>query len=262
MKLKKSLKKEYSLFTGITAFILVLTLMASVTAFAWLFESKMLGAYAPISSPESLYIGAGHSELENYRFENIRYLYFYGIDANNADQYHDYLFCVYGKGIYHYQLQLSYTTNNQFTYELYRANEYTSQPEGYCLSYTMHSDPFETYYYTMRSDEGSDPVTYTPLAGDFLNEDQVNSEFQLAKDGDTYYDLTYINGENSSYQNVNQFARPLYWQTTNAEEGNRDDVFANYYILRIKVNGRINDRETDVICISAKSVSSSGNSGD
>ena len=57
------------------------------------------------------------------------------------------------------------------------------------------------------------------------------------------------------YSHVNRFAEALYWQTDDPIQGHATDDFVVYFILRVKTNGKAsNDRETDVLCISAKSV--------
>lgn len=247
--------KIYTIFTAFTVFIAA---SVSIYVYSWFLNRKAIAGYSPISSPDSLFIAAGHSDMDNFVFENIRYLYFHGIDASGSeDKYYDYLFCVYGKGITSYRLQLAYTTNNQFRYEIFRADEHETEPsEGYYLSYEMHTVPDKTYYYTLReTDENTgDPI---PVAGNILNLKSNTGSELLAKnygDNDDYYDETY-----DGYAEVNKYGVPLYWQTDEAEKthDNPSDVskpFAHYYILRIYTpRDRVNDRETDVICISATS---------
>ena len=229
---------------------LSLTLLITST-FAWFGIIRMLAAYAPISKPESLYIGAGHRDFDpvnmmftSDHFEDIRYLYFNGIDVNEERDHYDYVFCIFGKAVTSYKLQLAYTTNNQFTYEIFRATE-SSVYSAAAVAYTTHTDPAETYYYS--------PSTGVALAGGFLNDQTVG--------GETIADNT-LHGDTSAldpagtYDNVQKYAEPLYWQTTGAEPGNYRGDFINYYILRVNLNGKtVNDRETDVICIAAKSTS-------
>ncbi len=218
----------------IVSALLVVALAMAYPTYSWFANrSSEIGAYAPIASPESLYIGAGHTDLDTGTFENIRYLYFYGIDtAGTAQDYYDYIFCVYGKGISKYRIQLAYTTNNAFTYELYHAEESQSADGDGWISYETHGETPQTYYYRVDSENPS------AIAGGFL-------------DQNTTLGLTY-----DTYESVNTYANPKYWQTSAspAESGSRTGNFVNYYVLRIRTDGRINDRETDVICISAKAV--------
>ncbi|MBR4761532.1 MAG: hypothetical protein IK086_02715 [Clostridia bacterium] len=230
----------------ITVVMLCAILILSLTANAWFAISRGLVAYAPISSPEALYIGAGHRDIVNDTFEDIRYLYFNGIDATDGKDYYDYVFCVYGKCVSGYLLQLAYTTNNQFTYEIYTAKEETVASPG-SVAYTTHTDTPQTFYYSIDTTVNSG----NPIAGRYLNGTTVNGEFIA---NSTYHTDTY-----DTYNLVDKYAEPLYWQTSAAIPGDARADFVSYYILRVCINGKsTNDRETDVICITAKS-SSVGN---
>ena len=153
--------------TGIT--LLIALAVFIVSTFAWFALQTAIMGYAPITKPEALDIGAGHRNFDTVNsvftddhFENIRYLYFNGIDVNAGHDYYDYVFCVFGSVVSGYRLQLAYTTNNQFSYEIFRASESSSYSAG-AVEYTTHTESPQTYYYTP---EGVSP---TPLAGSFLN---------------------------------------------------------------------------------------------
>ena len=231
------------LLTAGLALLIALVVFVGSTL-AWFAMQHMLAGYAPITKPEALYIGAGHrditdGEFDNEHFENIRYLYFNGIDAKAGQPYFDYVFCVFGSVIAGYRLQLAYTTNNQFNYEIYRAAESTTSSEG-AIAYTTHEDTPRTFYYS---------ASGNAIAGNFLNAQTVGNE-TLANA--TLHQRTY-----NTYNEVNKYGEPLYWQTTGREPANLRGDFVNYYILRVYVNGKENnDRETDIICIAAKSFSS------
>lgn len=240
-RIKQILRKSFSPFLAIILVMFILT--ASVLA--WFALRNGVLSYAPVANPELLFIGAGHRNFDSVEheftddhFEDIRYLYFYGIDVESGESYYDYVFCVYGTMVSGYKLQLAYTTNNQFSYEIFPATESLSNSSG-AVPYTTHSDTPQTYYYK---------ATGSALAGSFLNAQTVGGE-KLADN--TKHTATY-----GAYNNVNKYAEPLYWQTTNAENGYLTGDFINYYILRVNVGSKaVNDRETDVICIAAKSFS-------
>lgn len=223
----------------IVIFAVAIALALSLPALSWFFVRKQLLAYAPISSPDALYIGAGHRDIEHDTFESIRYLYFNSVNAD--EDYSDYVFCVYGRAISGFKLQLAYTTNNQFIYEIYNATESTVSSAG-AVRYVTHSDTPQTFYYS---------VTGEAIAGTFLNDRDVDGE-KLAnsvKHNDTY----------GSYANVHRYAEPLYWQTISVIQGNSKADFVRYYILRVRTNGKTdNDRETDILCIAAKSFTYTG----
>ncbi|MBO4432109.1 MAG: hypothetical protein J5852_01120 [Clostridia bacterium] len=240
---KQALRKALSPFIAV---ILIMTILTA-SVLAWFVMKNGLLSYIPVANPELLFIGAGHRDFDSANheftddhFEDIRYLYFNGIDveADDAD-YYDYVFCVYGSMVSGYRLQLAYTTNNQFSYEIFHANESTVTSEG-AVAYTTHTDTPQTFYYSANG---------AAISGSFLNDTTISGE-KLANS--TKHTETY-----GSYNNVNKYAEPLYWQTTNMEHGYISGDFINYYILRVNVGDKaVNDRETDVICIAAKSFSS------
>ena len=239
--LKQALRRALSPFIAVILIMAVLT----VSVLAWFIAKNGLLSYAPVANPELLFIGAGHRniDLANHQFtddhfEDIRYLYFNGIDVEEGEDYYDYVFCIYGSMVAGYRLQLAYTTNNQFSYEIFHATESTTTSEG-AVPYTTHSDTPQTFYYK---------ASGAAIAGSFLNDRTVA--------GETLADSTKHTATYGAYNNVNKYAEPLYWQTTNTESGYIAGDFINYYILRVNVGDKAtNDRETDVICIAAKSFS-------
>ena len=227
-------RKKPRKVTRIAIFVIAITVVLTLPVLSWVFLNKQLLAYAPISSPDALYIGAGHRDIEHDTFESIRYLYFDSVNA--GEEYSDHVFCVYGRAISGFKLQLAYTTNNQFIYEVYNATESTTPSEG-AVKYVTHSDTPETFYYS---------VNGGMIAGSFLNKREVDGE--ALANGDEH-SVTY-----GTYENVNPYAEPIYWQTDAVIRGNSKADFVNYYILRVRTNGNVeNDRETDILCIAAKS---------
>ena len=231
--------------------LLILVLSIVVPSFAWFYKKSIL-AYAPVSSNESLYIGAGHIEITegvidpDVTLEDVRYLYLNGIDATDTEnEYQDFVFCVYGQSISHFRLQLSYTTNNQFTYEIYNATQAEVNSEG-AVRYDTHDETNpRTYYYS---------ATGVAVAGTYLN--------KTVSDGKTIADSTKHTATYGSYSSakVNTYGEPIYWQSSEASpfSGASMTAFVRYFILRVhKGDKEVNDRETDVICIAAKSSSAS-----
>ena len=208
------------------------------STYAWFgMLGKEVASYIPVASPQALYIGAGHVEIDGSgaieSYEDIRYLYISGVDVKEEDSYRDYLFCIYGKSISKFKLQIGYTTNNQFTYEVHEATENDSSG----IEYTTHGSPAETYYYT---------VNATAISGSFVNQKtEVTEEIaDPAKRSSTY-------GE---FGNVNKYADPVYWQSDNINTGVKRGGFVKYFVLRVYMNGKtVNDKETDIIVITAKS---------
>ncbi len=218
----------------VTSLILILLLFVASPVYAWLNTGKVLLAYAPVSTVSSLFIGAGHNE-------DIKYLYFDGIDAKDqGERYKYYVFCISGEFAPYYKIQLAYTTNNQFTYDIFHATE-SNNPAGATVSYIAAEDG-TTYYYTINGGA---------ISGTYLNGQAVGGEYIA---DNTYHSDTY-----GSYNSVNKYAEPIYWQTSGLITGNVYDKFTHYYILRVYLGNKIdNDKETDVICIAAKTQSGSG----
>lgn len=224
--------KNNRIFFPITCAVIACVILLSAigaATYAWLASDKGLLSYAPISSPEALRIGAGNGD-------NIRYMRFDGLDVEGEETYFDKVFCVYGSGVANYKIQLAYTTNNPFTYSIFPAAQSTEYSEGAVEYVTRETTP-RTFYYS---------VDGAAISGIFLNKDDPVDLIA----NDDLHDHTY--GE---YDNVQVNAEPVYWQTANAEEGSARSSFIHYYILRIYKNGKTsNDRETDVLCIAARTV--------
>ncbi|MBP5466542.1 MAG: hypothetical protein J6Y43_03155 [Clostridia bacterium] len=216
---RKNRKTGFLIARAVIMCVLILSVVGAAT-YAWLASDKGIGAYAPISSPIALRIGAGHAD-------DIRFMRFDELDVEEGTVDHfDNVFCVYGSAVRSYNIQLAYTTfNSDFTYELYRATQSTTESAGAVKYITNEIEP-QTFYYSIDSQVVMDTVD-TVL-------------------GDTY----------GSYVNVQTNANPVYLQTHEGEEGNQKGDFINYYILRINTNGKTaNDRETDVFCIAVNIVS-------
>ena len=249
VSLKEDTKKHPYLKKSllIAAELLILIGAILLPVFAWLSTSGLL-AYIPVSSHESLYIGAGHIEIVDAEFdpdvklEDVRYLYLEGVDLTDEDKdYFDYVFCIYGISIERFNLQLAYTTNNQFTYKIFNATEASVSSEG-AVVHTTHDENYpQTFYYKATGEE---------IPGTYLNK-------TVSGDGKTIADSSEHTTTYGSYSSVNRFAEPIYWQTSSyISSGVARGAFVKYFILRVyKGEKEINDRETDVICIAAKSAS-------
>ena len=237
---------------------LLFVLIAVLPAFAWFNYTRRLAAVSKVATPTAIYINAANQE-------DIEYLTLNGIDVTGEDAYKDYVFCVRGTDVTSYKIQLAYTTNNQFEYELYHAklSDSATVPAGAfgeVIFYT-HPDQTEQHYYIQSGE--------TAIPGTTLNQ-QATTEI-LAKTDDQYYQNPDY-GSYKEYTTVNKYAVPLYWQTNsplNADyyapmHGSGD--FCDYFVLRVKwdtakANAEAagltlqNNKETDIIYISAKNVS-------
>lgn len=228
-----------AVFAATLAFVL---LVASMAVAAWFYYGRRSAAISEISNPTAIFINAGNQE-------DIRYLDLGGIDAE-AGTYKDFVFCVRGNNVQAYRLQLAYTTNNQFEFEIYAATESASAPASAAgvVVYDTHGEtPSELWYYA--------PAGATPVAGEIVNDRDVDGE-TIALTNDYYYSKTYTpEGANAAYPNRHRHAVPLYWQARDAARPTADESFdfCDYYILRVKwTENTKNDKETDIVYISAK----------
>ena len=226
-----------AVIAALTAFAV---LAVSMAVYAWFYYGRNVAGISAI------FINAGNQE-------DIRYLDLGGIDAENSDGYKDFVFCVRGNNVGAYRLQLAYTTNNQFEFEVYEATASDTEPSGNPLAsvaYGTHDGNDSILYYYA-------PAGATPIAGSLVNEDTSVTTETIAKNNDYYHDKTYTpDGANAPYTNRQKNAIPLYWQATNAVRPTLDQHydFCDYYILRVIWDPTVtkNDKETDIVYLSAK----------
>lgn len=243
--LNKNKKTKTLRVNMIITFVLIIVLLGCITTYAWLFYEKRAIAIKEISDPTAINISAGNKE-------NYMYIDLSGIDLSDGT-YKDFVFGVSGTNINSYQLQLSYTTNNQFEFEVYRATELTNgsipaNNTGVVLYTTHDANPTVKTYIT--------GANATPLAGTLVNEyndsNLGKNKSQSNGDNPNYYSKTYGN-----YDKVDKYAVPLYWQKSSIIPLSVDEhnSFCDYFILRVKwqqSSNNTNNKETDILYISAR----------
>lgn len=240
MNFKKEERRELTIrLLKIIVIMLLISIMCASPVLAWFYAKRSAIAASKISNPIALYINAAN-------VEDIHYLDLSEIDVKEG-LYKDYVFCVNGKNINHYRLQLAHTTNNQFTYTIYPAKLASGSSE--------YAGAFTTVEYVTHGTTSVSQVYYvesgqTPVPGAYLNDTTSEGE-TLGKTTDHYYTDTY-----GSYTKVNKYAVPMYWQSDSEQlisPGEDTTNFVNYYVLRIGWNSSAeNDKETDIIYIAAK----------
>ncbi|MGN0597459.1 MAG: hypothetical protein ACI4J1_09060 [Ruminiclostridium sp.] len=205
----------------------VLTALAlTAAAFAWFTNQRRLDTITRINSPVSLSIGAGARESS----ANID---MGGIDVSDEAGKKNFVFSVYSdEAVGDYKIQLAHTTNIEFKYALYKAEESLSAPSsGESVLYVDETDTAR--YYIKDSVE---------IAGTYLNADGIIADKSLHEKS---YD---------SYGNVQKNAEPLYWQNTESiKHGSDSSGFVDYYILEVSwdVGTVTNDKETDIVYLTA-----------
>ena len=245
-KVKKIKKKTVLLFTlAATGLILV-----GVIVYAWFFYKRQLDTLTWIKTPIRLEIGSGNNH-------DIAYLDMGSIDADTPEHSMTYVFCVYGEPIDMYSLQLAYTTNIPFYYEVYRAKLSTSSQT---TSDNIVTVPFT---YTDNSGEHTENFTYDKSSTPVISAMPLSKMDEAEIKKHQSHNLSYgdENGQNAvDSSKVQKNAESLYWL---ASENNLDmlnpknkgknafggDCFCDYFVLRVswEPNTVSNDKETDMV---------------
>lgn len=255
-----SLKKKIGL---ITAIALTVASLIALPVMAWFTNRKSIATVTAVNAPSVLYINAAHNEdIINLDLDNIDVSPL-NKDANgNRIKKQSYVFCVAGTDADAFNLQLAYTTNNQFEYKLYAANVSTTASNG-ALTYTTQ-EHFDYMPGKNISDYAAGTVLYvTPdgeaLSGTYKNKVADTDNWILGASNDSYKQSTY-----DSTDHFEKHAMPVYWQTTTAQETelNNNKEFCNYFIIEVSWENAVandanydNSNETDIIYITAKSTS-------
>ncbi len=281
----------------IAAIALTLALAIVLPVFAWFTNQKKAAEMYKIEYPNSLFLSAAHREDSvNFEINGIDadelVTDYWGtpIQSNGSDQKITskyYVFNVTGDSVDKFTIQLAYTTNNPFTYELYAAKELDEEPSHpsgtevdfieYSLtgetvdgmpsvsgaSYHTSARPPAVLYYkiddTVTEGWPEGQGTYTPgrYYGRYLN--SINGTDANSDPQNSYYEMAY-----SNYSNTHQDAKPVYWQAANVSAfpgmTNTNKLsFSRHFILKVKWNaGELDNtqKETDIIYISVKATSS------
>lgn len=217
----------------IAAVLIALIVLLVIPVLAWLYYQRSIQTMTLINEPFALEIGAGDAQ-------DIAELKLSNIDVTEAD-HKDVVFCVFSRYMQtSYHLQLAHTTNIGFKYTIYPAGKSSSGVSG-AIEYLKD-------YYT---------IGENPVVGKYLN--AADTSNRLAKPSGDYHDKTYpvSGGTSGGYTNVQKYAEPLYWKTTDplTLPTTSDGVghYIDYYVLRISWDKSIqNNKETDMIYLMAE----------
>lgn len=267
---------------------------AAITSYAWFNNQKKAAEMYKIKYPNSLYINAAHREDQMYfdlgeinisGYWKNAYGEFLDSSGNVTENpedaallsYKQYVFSVSGSNTETYKLKLAHTTNNPFTYKIFKAEQLDSDPKDTnnnandkIIIYRTHLDSHSENPLTAVSDDVIDDDSETEfyyvrsnlLSGSYLNDlnndgkaDKVDSNNQP----DSYYAANYGGLSNS----IHQDAIPLYWQSESCEtENDSNKRFCDYYIIQVEFspshqedNDEINklnasNKETDLVYLS------------
>lgn len=285
-KLTKSKKMQF-----MAALILTIALLCVIPVYAWFNYQRKIVKLQKIDSPNSLYLNAAHREdTINFWVDGINAEEIYVdddgskiLDGNNREQkitYKDYVFNVTGEAVDKFTIQLAYTTNNPFTYEVYAADEFdetdkaanTPGQDNYVVyevtdstvdslpefdDDSYHPDaasPDKLYYRINASISDTAPTTSGKYTGEFLN--SINGGLDA---NNNYLDKSY----GSYTTHIQTDAKPVYWQATNVSAfpgvtNSNKKPFSRHFILRVRwPAGELDntDKETDIIYITVKATS-------
>ena len=205
----------------ITLLTTALVFAGLVTVYAWFTNQRKLATVTRVNAPSALVIGAGAKESSmNIDMGSIN------VEDESRKKY--FVFSVYSdNSVEKYKLQLAHTTNIDFVYTIYKADESMSSQGSDSVEYIDESG--NAHYYTKNGDA---------LSGSYLN---ASGKIANSSLHDKSYD---------EYNKVQKNAEPLYWQTTNEIQPTNNSLsgFLDYYILEISWNeGVSNNKETDMV---------------
>ena len=215
---------------------LVISALLLVVSYGWFYIQREMTTTAWIKAPIVLDIRAGNNK-------DIKYLDMGNIEVGEGTAgSKDYVFCVYGKPVDNYSLQLAYTTNIAFHYDVYRAD----------LANDVSGDVvFESPENKATFNMVGNPV----ISGLSMNEIKEKNESPTKYQS---HDLSYGDENKENIVNKNKVQvnnEPLYFL---AEENGvkvmrpRNIIgneFIDYYVIHVswKAGEVHEDKETDIV---------------
>mgnify|MGYP004535500877 CR=1 FL=1 len=222
---------------------LVVSALLLVISYAWFYTQKEMSTAAWIKTPIVLDIRAGNDQ-------NIQYLDMGDIEVGEGKAgSKDYVFCVYGKPVDNYSLQLAYTTNIAFHYDVYRA-ELAKDGSG---EVTFESPNNKATFNII----GDKPV----ISGLSMNEIKANKESPAKYQSHALSYGDENTGNIVDRNKVQENNEPLYFlaeengvkvmKPRNISKDNKD--FLDYYVIRVswKAGEVHEDKETDIVYLTA-----------
>ena len=268
----------------IAALIMTVLLIISMPTFAWFSYQNEMAVSTKIDSPATLEIKSGghpgeeqaiiNFELSDIDTEDSTYNHY--TKDGVTYYYKDFVFCVKGKSLSSYDLQLAHTTNIAFKYEIYSA---IADYNGDILYMPKDNNAANSQRYRLariKTDTNGDAVLDNndeaiyedydvPLDGEYANATIVGNRVVV---NDSLKGRSYDVGTNGD--NVQQYANPAYWIKRGIVVHSiqkQDGGFTHPYVLRISwimstsiddeareedLNIVQNNKETDMIYITAK----------
>ena len=215
---------------------LVISALLLVVSYGWFYIQREMTTTAWIKAPIVLDIRAGNNK-------DIKYLDMGNIEVGEGTAgSKDYVFCVYGKPVDNYSLQLAYTTNIAFHYDVYRAD-------------LVENGPGDVVFESPENKATFNKVGNPVISGLSMNEIKENNESPTKYQSHnlSYDDEKKENIVDKSKVQVNN--EPLYFL---AEENGVnvmrprniiDNEFIDYYIIHVswKAGEVHEDKEPDIV---------------
>lgn len=271
----------------LAAIVLTSLLIIILPTYAWFFHTREMSVSTRIDSPATLEIKSGghpgeeqaiiNFELSDIDTENKTYDYY--TEGGVTYYYKDFVFCVKGRSISTYDLQLAHTTNIAFKYQIFSA---VPDNNGTIVYMPKDNNAANSQKYRLariRTNSDGDAVLENeeavyedyeiPLDGSYVNVTQSGNRI-IANNGPTL-DLTSRSYDEDD--NFQKYANPAYWIKRGIVVHSiqkQDGGFTHSYVLRISwvmqdsVNATMhesnldvvqNNKETDMIYITAKAAS-------
>ena len=215
---------------------LVISALLLVVSYGWFYVQREMTTTAWIKAPIVLDIRAGNNQ-------DIKYLDMGNIEVGEGKAgSKDYVFCVYGKPVDNYSLQLAYTTNIAFHYDVYRAD--------------LANDGFGTVVFEYPNGKAMFKKDKVPvISGLSMNEikEKDESPTKYQSHALSYGDEKKVNIVDKSKVQVNN--EPLYFLAE--ENGVKvmqprniiNNEFIDYYVVSVswKAGEVHEDKETDIV---------------
>lgn len=277
------------------ALLLTAAMMVAVPTYAWFSQQQKAAEMYKVQYPNSLYINAAHREDQIFfdldavnvnkllRDDDNNVIYYTDAACTTISPYIDnsdhskgyvitsytkvvrsqkYAFSVFGANTQRFKLQLAYTNNNQFKYQIYEAEEsaghpvpvnpdveYVTNDNAHTMSKDIFSDDINmagdiTLYYVK---------SQNALSGNYLNIKSGSNDL-LGQPSGSYYTNNYGNNTN-----VQERCVPIYWQSQEISVQNEtsNKQFHNYFVLEVTWGDTrtAEKKETDMIAITVQRTS-------
>lgn len=242
MKKKKTVHRSLYILSLCSVVVATIALI-SVTV-SWLYNTREIDTVTWIKTPITLDIHSGNKH-------DIAYLDMGEIDVEGENNYIDYVFSVYGEPIDIYSLQIAYTTNIAFFYDVYRAQ--AGEKAGNTTVEFSFNDGTGEKTEVFSFAETDNVISAKPL---YKMTDAEIEDHQSHSLSYTYNDESGVTPVSKVHSN----AEPLYWlanenglnvmnprNKSTSASGNPN--FCDYYVIRVSwEEGKVtNNKETDMV---------------